>query len=163
MLAWTCSKESSLNLLFNNAGVMTPPEGQKTPQGFELQLGTNLLGPTLLTELLLPTMLATAARSPVPEKGGKLSTVRIIHTSSMAHTGAPKGGIVLDKALSNMQLYGQSKWGNIVYSNELARRYGSAGIVSHSLSPGLVVSDLQRHMLPAMRAIMVSHSTPCPC
>lgn len=153
------SKENSLHLLFNNGGVMTPPAGSKTAQGFELQLGTNLFGHHLLTKLLLPTMISTSERSNASFSSPSSSSVRIIHTSSMAHTGAPKSGIEWkdpNNGLSGMPLYGQSKWGNIVLSNELARRYGRDGIVSHSVSPGLAASDLQRHMPGIVRKIMVS-------
>lgn len=42
------AKEDKLHVLFNNAGVMVPPEGQKTAQGYELRLGTNCVGPFCL-------------------------------------------------------------------------------------------------------------------
>lgn len=35
------AKESRLDVLWLNAGVMVPPQGLKTTQGYELQLGTN--------------------------------------------------------------------------------------------------------------------------
>lgn len=140
---------------------MHPPVGSKTPQGYELQLGTNLIGPYFFTKLLLPIMLTTAEREASRSKEcskAAVSNVRVIHTSSMAHTGAPKGGIAWkdpNNALTGMPLYAQSKWGNIVVSNEIAKRYGDRGIISHSLSPGLVASDLQRHMPAPVRATMV--------
>ena len=33
------SKEQKLDVLWNNAGVMVPPQGSKTKQGYEMQLG----------------------------------------------------------------------------------------------------------------------------
>jgi NAD(P)-dependent dehydrogenase (short-subunit alcohol dehydrogenase family) len=51
-----------LDLLINNAGVMAPPTRMTTADGFELQFGSNYLGPFALTVRLLPLVLA--ARSP---------------------------------------------------------------------------------------------------
>lgn len=47
-----------IDVLVNNAGVMAPPRRFETVDGFELQLGTNFLGPFALTNLLLPLVLA---------------------------------------------------------------------------------------------------------
>ncbi|KAI5116378.1 hypothetical protein M0805_003532 [Coniferiporia weirii] len=41
-------------------------------------------------------------------------------------------------------LYGQSKYGNVVVAHELARRYGDQGIISVSLNPGGVKTDIKR-------------------
>jgi retinol dehydrogenase-12 len=56
------SKETKLHVLFNNAGVMCPPQGSKTPQGYELQLGTNNIGTFMFTKLLTPILNATARK-----------------------------------------------------------------------------------------------------
>jgi retinol dehydrogenase-12 len=58
------SKEKRLDVLFNNAGVMIPPQGSKTKQGYELQLGTNCIAPFLFTKLLTPLLISTAKSSP---------------------------------------------------------------------------------------------------
>src|SRR2546426_1013645 len=47
-----------IDLLINNAGVMTPPSRMTTVDGFELQFGSNFLGPFALTVRLLPLLLA---------------------------------------------------------------------------------------------------------
>jgi NAD(P)-dependent dehydrogenase (short-subunit alcohol dehydrogenase family) len=49
--------DRSLDVLVNNAGVMNPPKRFETVDGFELQFGTNFLGPFALTNLLLPALL----------------------------------------------------------------------------------------------------------
>lgn len=46
-----------INILINNAGVMVPPKRFATVDGFELQMGTNFLGPFALTLSLLPLLL----------------------------------------------------------------------------------------------------------
>ncbi|KAJ7587945.1 NAD(P)-binding protein [Mycena floridula] len=127
------SKEKHLHLLFNNAAVMMPPVAQTTPAGHDLSMGINVLGHFYLTKLLVPVLRAAAQDS-----GGKS---RVITTSSGAHYVAMYDFDAFNdgpirRNLSLMDLYGQSKWANIVFSTEFARRYGSEGIVSCSLNPG---------------------------
>lgn len=69
---------SSTDLRLMGRGVMVPPIGQITAQGYDLQFGTNVLGHYYLTVLLMPALLAGAATS--PDK-----TVRVVTTSSSAH------------------------------------------------------------------------------
>ncbi|KAG5652888.1 hypothetical protein H0H81_003251 [Sphagnurus paluster] len=142
---------------------MAPPIEQVTAQGYDLQFGTNFLGHYYLTTLLLPALLAGAKSS----ADGK---ARVVNTSSMAHiAGALDYNTFKDspkrKKSSTINLYNQSKFANIVFSNELARRYGDQGIVSTALNPGNLRSDLQRHVtLPGAIAALVHklflHPTP---
>ena len=53
--------EAKLDLLVNNAGVMAVPKRQVTEDGFELQFGTNFLGPFALTGLLMPVLQRSAS------------------------------------------------------------------------------------------------------
>ncbi|MCU1475563.1 MAG: putative short chain dehydrogenase [Subtercola sp.] len=50
-----------VDVLVNNAGVMAPPKRLTTADGFELQFGSNFLGPFALTNLLLPRLLESDA------------------------------------------------------------------------------------------------------
>ncbi|KAI0400854.1 short-chain dehydrogenase [Xylaria palmicola] len=138
------AKETRLDVLFNNAGVMFPPNGSKTAQGFELQLGTNCLGPFLLTQLLTPTLVATARSAP---KG----SVRVVWTSSSAaeHLN-PRGGVDVASLGSERRTfyawkYGISKAGNYYHATEYARRHRDDGIVSVALNPGNLKSELDRN------------------
>ncbi|KAJ7237703.1 NAD(P)-binding protein [Mycena haematopus] len=136
------AKESRLDILFNNGGVMTPPMDLLTAQGYDLQFGTNVLGHFFLTELLLPALTASHAHSSVP--------ARVIHTTSDAYNFSPKRGIFFDAvkdgpardALKKKNFYGASKAGNIWLANYYAK---SDVLVSCSVHPGLVQSGLQRH------------------
>ncbi|KAG8983068.1 hypothetical protein FRB94_006030 [Tulasnella sp. JGI-2019a] len=47
-----------------------------------------------------------------------------------------------------MTLYSISKYGNIVFSNELAKRYADQGIVSTAVHPGSIETDITQHMNP---------------
>lgn len=130
------ARESRLDVLFNNAGVMTPPQGSRTKQDYELQLGTNCVAPFLFTKILIPTLINTAKREP---KGA----VRVIWTSSSAaHLASPKGGVDmsnLDYKVEKgaMQKYAISKAGNVMHAREFARRYNDHGIASMVRYPRL--------------------------
>ena len=121
-------KENRLDVLWNNAGVMIPPQGSKTAQGHELQFGTNNVAPFLFTKLLLPILANTAKAAPP-------NSVRVIWVSSTAALLAPKPPV----DLSNMDYkkdelawnkYGRSKAGNVLHSAEFARQYKDDGIIS---------------------------------
>ncbi|RYP43819.1 hypothetical protein DL768_009652 [Monosporascus sp. mg162] len=125
------SKEQKLHVLWDNAGVMIPAKGSKTAQGYELQLGTNAVAPFLFTKLLTPLLILTARKS----ASGDVRVVWL--SSSMLEGFVPEGGVDMNnldyKTERNaMQKYAVSKAGNILYSAEMARRYGSQGIVNVS-------------------------------
>lgn len=139
------SKETRLDVLTNNAGVMTPPSGSKDAHGRELQLGTNVLGPFLFTQLLTPIVQKTAKDAPT-------GSVRVTWASSLASfLGTPKGGIVFDSngnvqvPSTSSQAYGLTKVANILLASEFAKLYGKDGIISVSWNPGNLTSELQRH------------------
>jgi len=146
------SKESELHVLFNNAGVMAPPIEQLTADGYDLQFGTNVIGHYVFTKRLLPLLLAGAKSSPDKK-------ARIVNISSIAHIFADT--IHLDalkdvpkrKKLGTSKLYTQSKFANVVLSNEFARRYGDQGIVSISVNPGSIKTGLMRHTTSAFMLI----------
>ncbi|KAL2785770.1 hypothetical protein BJX66DRAFT_314154 [Aspergillus keveii] len=138
------SKESQLNVLWNNAGVMFPPEGARTAQGYEMQLGTNNVGPFLFTKLLYPVLAQTAASAPP-------NSVRVVWVASDAASWAPRPAIDFEnmdyrRDESARVKYGRSKAGTIMQASELQRRGKGDGIVSISLDPGIAVTGLQRDM-----------------
>ncbi|KIM45672.1 hypothetical protein M413DRAFT_24821 [Hebeloma cylindrosporum] len=139
------SKEKELHVLFNNAGVMVPPVDQLTADNYDLQFGTNVVGHFYFTKLLIPSLVAGAKSS----ADGK---ARVVNTSSSASllTSGVDFNTLKDtparKKRTTTTLYAQSKLGNVLFSNELQRRYGDQGIVSTSLNPGNLKSDLQRHL-----------------
>ncbi|KAF5309691.1 hypothetical protein D9611_014710 [Ephemerocybe angulata] len=154
-------EEPQLHVLFNNAGVMAPPVDQLTKQGYDLQFGTNVLGHWYFTKLLLPALLAASKAT-----NGK--TGRVIHTSSSGSHLANTLKFETFKdhpsrtTAGTQHLYAQSKLGNVIIANEFARRYGNEGLVSCSLNPGNLQSDLQRHMGPITKMLvgLMLHPTP---
>lgn len=150
---------SRLDILMLNAGIMATPAAV-TQEGFEIQLGTNHVGHALLTKLLLPLLLRTAAlqleRSPETGK----PDVRVVVLSSMAHLFTAPGGIDFStlKAAGpgglywTWALYGQSKLANILFAKELARRYPQLTAVA--VHPGVVNTNL---MTPFSQQYLVVH------
>ena len=129
------------------------PVEDVTADGYDMQFGTNVVGHFLLTQLLLPALL----------KGKETSGdghARVITTSSpYAYIGhldfeTFKDGPERQK-LSTEALYQQSKLADIIVSFELARRYGPQGIVSVTLHPGILKTDLLRHTNFVKRAALV--------
>jgi retinol dehydrogenase 12 len=59
------------------------------------------------------------------------------------------------KKLSTTALYIQSKFANFVVAKELARRHGDEGIVSVSVNPGALKSDLTRHIDSLLKKIVL--------
>jgi NAD(P)-dependent dehydrogenase (short-subunit alcohol dehydrogenase family) len=112
--------------------------------GYEIQFATNHLGHALLIKLLLPCMLNTASQ---PN-----SDVRIINLSSVAYKTVPSNGIDFNTLKTGQarlgttlkpgkwMRYGQSKLANLIYPQELARRYPS--IKSVSVHPGFIKTEL---------------------
>lgn len=124
---------ASVEILINNAAVMTPPRRELTADGFELQLGTNYLGHFALTARLLP--LLRKGRQP-----------RVVTLSSVA---ARSGALQFDDLQSErsykpMTAYGQSKLACLMFAFELQRQSDANGwgLQSIAAHPGISRTDL---------------------
>lgn len=138
-------KEQKIHLLFNNAGVMVGPQEPipKTKQGYELGLGVNCIAAFLFTQLLTPTLAATAKAEPQP------NTVRVIWLSSFGlNLYASEGvGVSLDnldfhRPVGHTDRYGLSKAGAWALGVEYARRHSRADGSQYNLSSVLVYLSL---------------------
>ncbi|KAI9437374.1 NAD(P)-binding protein [Lactarius psammicola] len=153
------SKESQLHILINNAGVMMCPKEQVTAQNYDLQFGTNVIGHWLFTQLLLPALFAATDVSPSHEKA-RVVTVSssVIYITKGLDFDAFADGPERVK-YSELELYNKSKFGNVVMARELARRYGDK-LVSTSLNPGNIRTELLRHKSAWQKAIIYSYMYP---
>ncbi|KAK5898137.1 hypothetical protein CgunFtcFv8_015579 [Champsocephalus gunnari] len=134
--------EPKLNILVNNAGVMVCPYG-KTADGFEMQIGVNHFGHFLLTHLLIDLIKRSAP-------------ARIITVSSIAHSWSSMNleDINSEKSYDKKRAYSQSKLANVLFTRSLAKRLEGTGVTTYSLHPGVVQTDLWRHLNAPTRAIM---------
>ncbi|KAK0544462.1 short-chain alcohol dehydrogenase [Tilletia horrida] len=137
------SQASRLDILVLSAGVMFPPKDSVSGDGYELQFSTTL-GHFAFARDLVDLMIKTASTSPP-------ATVRMVWVSSSAHfaflgaKGIDYESIKDPKRVGNKAHYGQSKLASVQLANEFAKRYGQAGLLSVSLHPGNIQTDLQRH------------------
>jgi NAD(P)-dependent dehydrogenase (short-subunit alcohol dehydrogenase family) len=135
--------EGDLDVLVNNAGVMATPL-RRTPDGFELQMATNHLGPFALTNLLLASI-----------------TGRVVTVSSGMHR---VGRIRLDDLnwergrYERWLAYGQTKLANLLFTSELQRRLAEAGSPVRAVAahPGYAATNLQSHTGSAVQNALLA-------
>ncbi len=126
-----------LNILVNNAGVMACPFAE-TAHGFEMQFGTNHLGHFLMTCLIADALMKGAPS-------------RVVSVSSRGHRASP---VVFDdinfarRPYDKWLAYGQSKTANVLFAVELERRLGRSGVHANAVHPGVILTDLPRHLVP---------------
>ncbi|MEZ5245534.1 MAG: SDR family NAD(P)-dependent oxidoreductase [Acidimicrobiales bacterium] len=129
------ARHPKISILVNNAGVMFTPEG-RTVDGFETQFGTNHLGHFVFTNHVMPALLAGAPS-------------RIVNLSSAGHGFSD---VLWDdpnfesRPYDKFDAYGQSKTANILFTVGLEARYAAAGVRSNAVHPGMIMTDLARHM-----------------
>lgn len=131
--AFAAEWDEPFDVLINNAGIMRVPQG-RTRDGFELQIGTNHLGPFALTNLLLPHI-----------------TSRVVTVSSQLHR---RGRLDLDdlnwqrRRYKSLQAYCDSKLANLLFTLELQRRLATAGrgVLAVAAHPGIATTNLTSHV-----------------
>jgi NAD(P)-dependent dehydrogenase (short-subunit alcohol dehydrogenase family) len=126
-----------LHCLINNAGIFAA-ERVVTEEGVELTFAVNHLGPFLLTELLLPRLLESAAAAGIPS--------RVIVVASIAHT---RGRIHIDdlslaNAWTGYAAYAQSKLANVMHALSLSERHPASALLAYSVHPGVISTKLLR-------------------
>lgn len=129
-----------LDGIIANAGVMALPR-LETSFGVELQFFTNHVGHFILVTALIDRL--------TPEG-------RVVMVSSDAHKRAPRGGIMFDnldgsKGYSPWSFYGQSKIANILFANELSRRFAGTKRTANAVHPGVIKTNLDRHSNAVVR------------
>lgn len=121
--------DGPVDILINNAGALTDRRTD-TVDGFEMTLGTNLLGPFALTNLLMPRV-----RSQIINVGSDAHRSATLHLDDL-HLRRHKW--------TRLGAYAQSKLAVMLWGLELDRRLRAAGspLVTHLTHPGWVASNL---------------------
>nr|AEE61564.1 unknown [Dendroctonus ponderosae] len=130
-----------VDVLINNAAVIYQPF-IKTPEGNELTLATNYLGPFLLTHLLLPLL-------------NKSLNGRIINVSAMAHYSGKLrlDDLNMEKDYNEKDAFSQSKLALTIFTKYLATLLDNTRIHCNSVSPGLVRGTNHLENLPLQRSL----------
>ncbi len=145
----------SLSVLVNNAGVWHK-ERTLSKDGYEDTFAVNHLAHFLLTNELKPLLLAGAPS-------------RVVNVSSSMHA-RPRhlhwDDLMFERGWRGFRVYSHSKLANVLFSNELARRWSDLGISSNALHPGNVRSRITRnnaflnllHRSPIARMFIMSEA-----
>jgi len=129
-------KGEPLDVVIANAGVMATPFGH-TADGFETQFGTNHLGHFVLVNRIAPLI----------RTGG-----RLINVSSAGHR---RSNVDLEDPnfertpYEPFVAYGRSKTANILFAVAFDRRHRKRGVRAAAVHPGIIETELIRHMSPS--------------
>ena len=137
------SEGEPISLLINNAGRLSLDDSlELTADGIEVTLATNVIGPFLLTNLLLGLL-------------ERAAPARIVNVSSRVHMPkSPMGGgevnwdwddLQGEKSYNPVVLYKNSKLAMMWFTYELNRRFANRGVVANAVCPGFVPETLAEH------------------
>ncbi|MUM17761.1 SDR family NAD(P)-dependent oxidoreductase [Mycobacterium sp. CBMA271] len=135
-----------IDVLLNNAGLMAIPL-RRTAEGFETQIGVNHLGHFVLTDALLPSLLAADAP-------------RVISLGSIAHAQGRNNLDVDDlnfnrRPYNRLTAYRASKLACMLFGSELARKAAAASsaLLSVNVHPGVAATNLFDSMIPNLPGV----------
>lgn len=136
------ARHPRLHVLVNNAATV-PIRRTLTTDGIEAQLAVNVLAPFMLTNLLLPALLAAAPSRVVILSSGT-------HRRARLRLDDPQ----FERGYRAMRVYSHSKLLDLLLMRTLHRRLEGTGVAVNALTPGLISTGLAREFSTPTRAIM---------
>jgi NAD(P)-dependent dehydrogenase (short-subunit alcohol dehydrogenase family) len=136
-------KGEPLDVIIANAGVMATPFGH-TVDGFETQFGTNHLGHFVLVNRMARLLLAGGRLVNLASSGHRFSNVNLDDPNFERTPYDP------------FLAYGSSKTANILFAVAFDQRYRGRDIRAAAVHPGVIQTELGRHMDPAMVKAMMA-------
>lgn len=130
-----------VDVLVHNAGAL-PAERTETPDGHEQTVATHVLGPVLLTELLLPLLAGHGARVVLVASGGMYAQ-RLPSDDPEYREGDYRGATA----------YARSKRMQVALTPVLQERWRADGVIVHAMHPGWADTPGVASSLPAFRAV----------
>jgi len=140
-------KEKKVDILINNAAMVKQPKANSkasclSRDKLDAVAQTNHLSHFLLTSLLKKCLVAAG-------------NARVLNVSCQGHTKArlELDNLQRDKAAEGNweQVYNSTKLMNVLFTRELAARWGDVGITAYALHPGLVRTDIFRNLSPGLQ------------
>lgn len=136
------SRVPRLDAVVHNAGVM-PPERSRTEEGHELSLATHVLGPLLLTELLLPALVESPDPRVVLMSSGGMYTQKLPVDDIEYRTGKYRPAVA----------YARSKRIQVALTPLLAHRWAAQSVMVAAMHPGWADTPGVATSLPAFRTL----------
>jgi len=130
------AKGQFFDLVIANAGVMATPFGH-TSDGFERQFGTNHLGHFVLINRIAPLLRKGSRLINLSSAGHRFSNVDLDDPNFERTTYEP------------FVAYGRSKTANILFAVAFDRRHRGRGVHAAAVHPGVIQTELGRHMDPS--------------
>lgn len=136
------TEEPRLDVLVNNAGFL-PAGRSESVDGFELTFATNVLGPFLLTNLLVPLLVRSGPARIISVSSGGMYGERIdvddLETEGRRFEGA--------------RVYARTKRAQVILTELWAQRLRDAGVVAHAMHPGWADTPGVQTSLPTFRRV----------
>lgn len=127
--------EKKLHVLLHNAGMALSFRGAQSEDGIELTMATNHYGPFLLTHLLIDLLKKTAP-SRIVIVASELYKLSSVNLNNLNPTNVWPAAY----------LYYVSKYANIYFCRELAKRIEGSGVTANCLHPGMIDSGIWRNV-----------------
>jgi NAD(P)-dependent dehydrogenase (short-subunit alcohol dehydrogenase family) len=137
------ARHARLDLLVNNAGVL-PPARAYSADGVELTFATNVLGPFLLTSLLLPALLSAAPSRVITVSSGGMYSARLDADDPLLER----------RAYDGPRFYAHAKRAQVVLNGVWAKHFPAERVAFHAMHPGWVDTPGLRSSLPHFRRLM---------
>ncbi|KAH0956353.1 hypothetical protein HN011_009172 [Eciton burchellii] len=123
-----------MDVLIHNAGIAEFLKKEVTEDGLEMTMATNHFGPFLLTHLLINLL-----------KQSKPSRIVIVASITYLLARLNLDNINMGPIIPGYKYY-VSKYANIVFTLELARRLEGTGVSANCLHPGMVDTGIWRNI-----------------
>lgn len=132
-----------LDVLIHNAGALVH-EFRLSPDGFEQTYAAQVLGPHVLTTLMLPLLMATPGSRVITVSSGGMYAERL-------DVDAVEMG---PDDYDGVRAYARAKRAQVALTEQWARRFADSGVVFHSMHPGWADTPGVAESLPGFRRVM---------
>jgi NAD(P)-dependent dehydrogenase (short-subunit alcohol dehydrogenase family) len=134
------ARESRLDVLINNAGALLG-ERRTSADGFELSFATNVLGPFLLTNSLVPALKASAPSRVINVSSGGMYTQKL-DVDDLQFERKPYNGVTA---------YAQAKRAQVILTELWAEKLAGSGVTVNAMHPGWADTPGVQRSLPTFR------------